>query len=75
MNDITEEGIKYIIARLLDNAKDTMAEYKENKNDDFLQGKRLAYFEVIDTIKNELIVRDADLSEFGLSENSEQMFM
>lgn len=75
MNNITEEGIKYIIARLLDNAKDTMAEYKENKNDDFLQGKRLAYFEVIDTIKNELIVRDADLSEFGLSENSEQMFM
>ena len=75
MNNIAEEGIKYIIARLLDNAKDTMAEYKENKNDDFLQGKQLAYFEVIDTIKNELIVRDADLSEFGLSENGEQMFM
>lgn len=75
MNNITEEEIKYIIARILDNAKDTMTEYKENKNDEFLQGKRLAYFEVIDTIKNELIVKDIDLNEFGLNEKSEQMFI
>lgn len=65
-NELTSEAIKYIIARVLDNAYDAIEEAKENGTDEFYSGKRLAYYEVLDTIKNELIVRDQDLKEFGL---------
>lgn len=65
-NGLTSEAIKYIIARVLDNANDAMEECKDNGTDAFYSGKRLAYYEVLDTIKNELIVRGQDLKEFGL---------
>jgi aspartyl/asparaginyl-tRNA synthetase len=70
-NELTSEAIKYIIARVLDNANDAIEESKENKNDDFYSGKRLAYYEVLDTIKNELVARNQDLKEFGLDINLE----
>lgn len=66
-NELTSESIKYIIARVLDNANDAIEEAKENKDDEFYSGKRLAYYEILDTIKNELIVRNQDLKEFGLN--------
>lgn len=66
MNELTSDAIKYIIARVLDNANDAVKESEENPNDEFYDGKRLAYYEVLDTIKNELTVRDQDLKEFGL---------
>ena len=47
--------IKHIIARVLDNANDALQEAAENKNDQFYQGKLLAYYEIADTIKNDLI--------------------
>ena len=66
MNELTSDAIKYIIGRVLDNANDAVKESEENPNDEFYDGKRLAYYEVLDTIKNELTVRDQDLKEFGL---------
>ncbi len=66
-NELTSESIKYIIARVLDNANDAIEEAKENKDDEFYSGKRLAYYEILDTIKNELIVKNQDLKEFGLN--------
>lgn len=63
---LTREGIKYIVTRVLDNAYDVVKEIEENGKDDFLSGKQLAYYEMLDTIKNELYVRDTDLKEFGL---------
>ena len=67
MSDLlTKEGLYYIVSRLLDNANDAVMESKEKKDDAFLAGKRLAYYEVLDTIKNELIVRDMDLEEFNI---------
>lgn len=61
-----DEAIKYIISRVIDNANDAVAESKDNPMDDFYKGKKLAYYEVLDTIKNELKARDIDLKEFGL---------
>ncbi len=63
---LTREGIKYIVGRLLENANDAVKESDENKNDEFCQGKRLAYYEMLDILKTELDVRDQDLKEFGL---------
>lgn len=65
MTKLTAEAMKFIIARLLDNANDAYEEAKVEDND-FQRGRKLAYFEVLDTIKNELIAHDQDLTEFGL---------
>ena len=62
---ITEDAYKFILRRVIQNALDSAKETKEY-NYDFYNGRKLAYYEILDTIKSELYVRDADLSEFGL---------
>ncbi len=66
MNQPSEESLKYIIARLIDNANDAVKESERDKGDAFKRGRRLAYYEMLDILKSELDVRDADLKEFGL---------
>ena len=68
---LTPEAIKFIIARVFDNANDAIKEAKVNSKDEFYQGRKLAYYEILDTIKSELIAHDQDLKEFGLDENLE----
>lgn len=63
---LTKDGIKYIIARLLDNANDAVEQSKADKDDKFAAGRRVAYYEMLDILKTELDVRDQDLKEFGL---------
>jgi len=75
MNKLSEEAIKYIISRVIDNANDTVEESKQNKGDDFYKGKKMAYYEVLDTIKNELEAREMDLKEFGLDINLEKEYL
>ncbi len=72
---MSEAEIKYIVARVLDNANDAFEEANENKDDDFYKGKKLAYYEILDTIKNELKARGQDLKEFGLDFNLEKRFL
>lgn len=72
MNDAT---IKFIIARVIENANASIEDSKQDKNDDFYKGRKLAYYEILDTIKNELDVRDQDLKEFGLDVNLEDLFL
>jgi hypothetical protein len=72
MNDAT---IKFIVSRVIENARDAREEAKENKSDDFYRGKNLAYYEILDTIKNELDVRDEDLKELGLDIDLEKEFL
>lgn len=72
---MNEDVIKFIIAKVIDNANDAHEEYIENKNDDFYNGKNLAYYEILDTIKNQLIVNEQDLKKFGLDINLEKEFL
>lgn len=72
---MSEAEIKYIVSRVLDNANDAFEEAAENKEDDFYKGKKLAYYEILDTIKNELKARGQDLKEFGLDFNLEKKFL
>ncbi len=74
MNELlSKAGIAYIVSRVLSNANDAIQEKKEPPADDeFINGKILAYYEVLDTIKNELIARDEDLKEYGLDINLEK---
>ena len=71
---MTEETIKHIIARVIGNANDALEEERKNKNDAFYKGKKLAYYEILDTIKNDLDIDDQDLKAFGLDVNLEKMF-
>lgn len=59
----------YIISRLIDNAKDAKSDEKGKPGDMFSQGRSLAYYEVLDTIRNILDVYEYDLSECGLEED------
>ena len=64
-NKLTEDALRYIVQRVLDNANDAVRE-RETDNSDFLKGRLLAYYEVLDTIKNELEIEEQDLKEYGL---------
>ena len=70
MRLMSEETIKFIIARVINNSNDDL----EDKSD-FGKGRKLAYYEILDTIKNELIAHDQDLTEFGLDINLEDQFL
>ena len=72
---MNEETVKYIIARVISNANDALEESKQNEGDGFYEGRKLAYYEILDTIKNDLDINDQDLKEFGLDINLEQTFM
>ena len=71
---LNEDTIKYIISRIIDNANEALKEHNENNND-FYDGKTLAYYEVLDTIKNELETHDLNLKEFGLDVDLEKEFL
>lgn len=72
---MTDEHIKYIISRVIDNAADALKEAKADKDDDFYKGKKMAYYEILDTIKNELDADGQDLKEFGLDINLEKEYL
>lgn len=72
---MNEASIEYIISRVIENANEALAESKQNPNDDFVKGRKLAYYEVLDTIKSELIARDYDLKKVGLDVELEETFL
>ena len=63
---LSEDSIKYIIGRVVRNANDVVSERRKKPDDAFLQGKGLAYYEILDSIRNDLLISDTDLSDFGL---------
>lgn len=63
---LTKDGIKYMIARLLENANEAVEESAQNKKDPYCAGRKVAYYEMLDILRTELDVRDQDLKEFGL---------
>lgn len=69
MMKVTEESLQYIVHRLISNAEDAVKESDANKEDKFNLGRRLAYYEMLDILKSELDIRDADLEAYGLDAN------
>ena len=72
---MTEATIKFIISRVIDNANDALDESIQNNGDDFYKGRKLAYYEILDSIKNELEARGQDLKEFGLDIDLEKTYL
>lgn len=65
---------KDIIARIVNKAKNAIKEVKEEGKDDFNSGRLLGYFEVLEALKTELIIRDVDLTDTGLDTDIGMMF-
>ena len=72
---MTEAELKFIISRVVSNAFEALEEAKKDTKDQFASGRSLAYYEILDTIKNELTVREQDLKELGLDMNLEAAFI
>ena len=52
---LTKDGIKYMIARLLENASEAAKESRADKSDMLAAGRRLAYYEMLDILRTELV--------------------
>lgn len=75
---MNEASLKYLIAKLIEDANDVRAEFENIQNEGdklFLEGKRLAYYEMLLTIQNELDIEDQDLAEFGLNIDLEKEYI
>lgn len=59
---MNNEVIKYIIECILENAEVA----SKSPRNEFNDAKRLAYYEVLNTIKGQLEINDIDLKEYGL---------
>jgi hypothetical protein len=66
MSNLSKESLQYMIARLLERAKEAVEESNADPNNDLEAGRRLAYYEMLDILKSELLVEDQDLKDFGL---------
>lgn len=71
---MTKAATQYIVMRLVESAAESIEDARLNVGDAFCSGNRLAYYSVLNTIKNELIAHDEDPKDYGLGENLEHMF-
>ena len=72
MSNLTKESVAYIAARLLEKAKQARKDSDADFENDFLAGRREAYYEMLDVLKSELEIADQELKEFGLDINLEK---
>ena len=53
MRELTSDEWEYIVSRVLRNAKDAAEEARQLPYREYKAGRALAYYEALDTIKNE----------------------
>lgn len=61
---MTNEFLRYLITRILENAQEAAADLAADKKSEFKSGRRLAYYEVLDIIQAE--ANGLDLKALGL---------
>ncbi|MBQ3335964.1 MAG: hypothetical protein IJG80_01005 [Selenomonadaceae bacterium] len=66
--------MKYIIYRVVKNGYESIDEAKEEPHE-FNAGRKQAYYEVLDTIYNQLDIYEQDTKNFGYSEDWEKKFL
>lgn len=69
------ESMKYIVGRLIKNACEAANEANADKSDLFAAGRQVAYYEMLDILRSELLIADQDLKEFGLDFNLESTML
>lgn len=68
---IDENFVYYLVSTLVEKANDAIEESKENPTSEFYDGKCLAYYEVLDSIKSRMEIYDISLEGTGLEVNLE----
>ena len=63
---MNEDEFSYIVQLLVERAVEASADSKAVPEDLFQKGRKIAYYEVLDTIKNQLLVNDQKLEEYHL---------
>ena len=66
-NIMQADSVKYIVARLIENAAEASEESRSDKKNEFAAGRKVAYYEMLDILKSELDANDQDLKEYGLN--------
>lgn len=59
---LTESTLKFILEIILEYANDVRTSSRCEFND----GKRLAYYEILNAVNSQLIINDVDPKEYGL---------
>lgn len=67
--------LKTTIGKLIENADEALDEAKAHSNDEYYEAKKAAYYEVLDTIKNDIIIGDLDPADYGLGMNLEKRYL
>ena len=66
---LTPEGVAWIIASVIERAAETVAEHTDKSETDmYYSGLLEGYYEVLDIIRNRLIIRGQKLSDYGYDE-------
>ena len=66
--------MRYVIYRVVKNGYDSIADARDNPSE-FNEGRKLAYYEVLDTIYNQLDIYEQDTKNFGYPDNWDKAFL
>ena len=64
--ELDVSSMVHTASRIIEYANDAATESVKGNNDDFLKGKRMAYFEVLSVLQSELLLAGQDLEECGM---------
>lgn len=67
--ELAEEALKAAIQSILKQAMRAVSEARQTPHDAYKDGRALAYYEVLDTVKNQLEIYDLNANAFGLGMN------
>ena len=67
--ELADAALKAAVRSILEQALCAVSEARQNPRDAFKDGRALAYYEVLDTVKNQLEIYDSDANDFGLGMN------
>ena len=68
-----DAALKAAIHSIPEQALRAVSDAKQNPQDAFKDGRALAYYEVLDTVKNQLEIYDLNANVFGLGMNLDML--
>lgn len=67
--ELADDALKAAMQSILEQALCAVSDAKQNPQGAFKDGRALAYYEVLDTVKNQLEIYDLNANVFGLGMN------
>ena len=65
-DNISIDGIAYIVGRIVEKAREAVKESKDYWEDGFKDGWALAYYDVLDFFRSDICVREFSFDKIGL---------